>query len=706
MMLSLEPSLAGTPAPEPAPTGLMCDLLAAPALVELRSAQPRFSWIVNSHLPNEAQSAYQLLVRTADDGAAWDTGKTASDHSTAVAYAGTALASRQAYKWRVRTWNRQGTASAWSAWQPFRMGIVRTSPGIGDERITVARYPLQVTAVSPAKTVSVGVGHEFLDFGRDAFAGLTLTLTSPEAGRVVVVHMGEVLSGPSQINRAPGGSRRYHRAELTLAAGTHTYTVPLIAHDARLMPPSVGPVMPFRYVELENCPLPVVAHQNTAHYLFDDTASRFDSADPTLNAVWDLCRYTMKATSFCGVFVDGDRERLPYEADAYINQLGYYAADREFTIARYSHEYLLLHGTWPTEWASHSVMMAWEDYLATGDDRSMAAFYDDLKLRTLLSLARPDGLISTTEPPVSPALASALHMPRLQDIVDWPPPERDGYDMKPVNTVVNAFHYHSLVLMAQIADALHKTQDAAMLRASAARAAQSFNAKLFDPQTGLYVDGEGSSHSSLHANMCALAFGLVPPERVAHVADFVAGKGMACSVYGAQYLLEALYHAGKGAAAHALMVAPGDRSWAHWVNTVHTTMTLEAWDNKYKPNQDWNHAWGAAPANIIPRGLMGIQPLEPGFRRMRIQPQPGGLAWASIDLPTVRGPVHAAFHSTEGKLTLTVRLPANTSAQVALPAQGLSDPHVLVDGVRHAGRMEGDFVVIDTVGSGAHTLTR
>lgn len=41
-------------------------------------------------------------------------------------------------------------------------------------------------------------------------------------------------------------------------------------------------------------------------------------------AIWEMCKHTMKATSFGRVFVDGDRERLPYEADAYINMLGWY----------------------------------------------------------------------------------------------------------------------------------------------------------------------------------------------------------------------------------------------------------------------------------------------------------------------------------------------------------------------------------------------
>src|SRR5947209_2467194 len=40
----------------------------------------------------------------------------------------------------------------------------------------------------------------------------------------------------------------------------------------------------------------------------------------------------MKATNSCGVFVGGDRERRPGEADACINQLGYTTALRLFPI--------------------------------------------------------------------------------------------------------------------------------------------------------------------------------------------------------------------------------------------------------------------------------------------------------------------------------------------------------------------------------------
>src|SRR5207253_8512957 len=178
--------------------------------------------------------------------------------------------------------------------------------------------------------------------------------------------------------------------------------------------------------------------------------------------------------------------------------------------------------------------------------------------------------------------------------VDWPIAEGDGYDMRPINTVVNAFHCRSLELMSRMAEACGKRDDADRFHQAYERATKSLNEKLFNPSTGTFIDGEGSTHSSLHANMFPLAFGLVPADRRETVARFIKSRGMACSVYGAQFLMDAVFDNGGADQAITLMIAPGDRSWRHMVEDVGTTMTLEAWDQKYKPNQDWNHAWGAA----------------------------------------------------------------------------------------------------------------
>ena len=99
--------------------------------------------------------------------------------------------------------------------------------------------------------------------------------------------------------------------------------------------------------------------------------------------------------------------------------------------------------------------------------------------------------------------------------------------------------------------------------------------------------------------MFPLAFGLVPEKHRQSVVDFIRSRGMACSVYGSQFLLDGIYDAHDAEYGLKLLTSTAERSWYNMIR-VGSTITLEAWDNKYKPNQDWNHAWGAAPANLIP----------------------------------------------------------------------------------------------------------
>jgi hypothetical protein len=314
-----------------------------------------------------------------------------------------------------------------------------------------------------------------------------------------------------------------------------------------------------------------------------------------------------------------------------------------------------------------SVLIAWDDYLYSGDPTSLRTFYSDLEAKTLLALARPDGLIVIPKNALPSAVGRAIHIKSIRDIVDWPLSERDQYDMRPVNTVMNAFHARALDRMAHIAAALQKPRDEKRFREAAERVVRAMNAKLVDPTSGLYVDGEGSRHSSLHANMFPLAFGLAPPDRRARVVEFVRSRGMACSVYGAQFLLDGLFDAGEAEHAIALITAPGDRSWTHMIEGVGTTITLEAWDTKFKSNQDWNHAWGAAPANLLPRKLLGIEPLAPGWTRLQIYPRLGNLKWAEARTPTPYGPVFARAEAG-AEFHLAVTIPTNTNATIFLPA--------------------------------------
>ena len=141
---------------------------------------------------------------------------------------------------------------------------------------------------------------------------------------------------------------------------------------------------------------------------------------------------------------------------------------------------------------------------------------------------------------------------------------------------------------------------------------------------------------------------------------------MGCSVYAAQYFMESLFNNGSDQRAMNLILADGDRSWKHMVNSG-TTITWEAWDLKYKPNQDWNHAWGAAPANLLPRFVLGAQPATAGWKTATIRPRTSGLKFARGKVPTPGGPIEIDWKN-DSTFKLALILPPEMSAQIDLPA--------------------------------------
>jgi len=186
--------------------------------------------------------------------------------------------------------------------------------------------------------------------------------------------------------------------------------------------------------------------------------------------------------------------------------------------------------------------------------------------------------------------------------------------------------------------------------------------------------------------------------------NFIKSRGMACSVYGSQFLLDAVYKAGDGDYGLSLLTSKTDRSWYNMIR-VGSTITLEAWDNKYKPNQDWNHAWGAAAGNIISRKLMGIEPLTPGWTKFSVKPQIGDLKSASIDVPTVKGTVKAAYHQDGKSFEMDVLIPGNSKADIHLPLKVNRKWQAFIDGKKvgatHYAANEKSYVV-NGVGSGRH----
>ena len=261
----------------------------------------------------------------------------------------------------------------------------------------------------------------------------------------------------------------------------------------------------------------------------------------------------------------------------------------------------------------------------------------------------------------------------LRDIVDWPHTsinedgkislgEDDSFVYTDYNVVVNAFHYIAVKTLAKIASEIGATNDAIRYKEYVRDFIDVFNSSFLNRKDSLYVDGVGVSHSSLHANMFPLAFGVVPEEYKPAITRYIISRGMACSVYGAQFLLEALFNACEADLAIRYLTSESDRSWMNMLREG-ATITMEAWGNSVKKDQDWIHAWGTAPANIIQFRLIGIKPISPGFDSIEIRPQIGTLK-----------EVHAAVPSPKGQIIVDIKcdkfifeVPSTISADVYIP---------------------------------------
>lgn len=527
----------------------------------------------------------------------------------------------------------------------------------------------------------------FFDFGKDAFSQLYLNLSNTRNGDTIYVHLGECMQG-NRVDRNPGGARRYKKLSIITEQGKTRYEVPLphdglnTRHPAVLMPERIGEVTPFRYCEVE---LPYDQLLNPDNVIriavnvpFNDEASYFHCDNENLNRIWELCKYSIKATTFSGYYVDGDRERISYEADALINQLGHYAVDAEYDVARRTFERLMKLPTWPSEWILSMDLVAWYDYLYTGNTDLIRRYQKALRAHTLLDLVDPKtGLVSTTRGQSQEFLASICRTDTIRDIVDWPHSgtlglapgqggEDDGYVYTTHNTVVNAYHYAAVNSYARMLAAIGNQKESKKLLTYCKKFQKTFNKYFLNKEKGYYLDGTGTDHASLHANIFAVVFGLVPQEYKESVADFILSRGMACSVYGSQFLLDALYDCHRGEDALRLMTSDAKRSW---MNMLHegSTITMEAWSNEYKPNQDWNHAWGAAPANIIPMRLMGVRPLVPGCAEIEIFPQIGSLHEAECLVPTPRGGVRVKVVKEKDSYTITTDIPTTVQALFRIP---------------------------------------
>jgi alpha-L-rhamnosidase len=322
-------------------------------------------------------------------------------------------------------------------------------------------------------------------------------------------------------------------------------------------------------------------------------------------------------------------------------------------------------------WSDAAVWVPWALWRAYGDPEALARHYPAMVAHTRRIageyLHEPPGVRSVT------LLSPSMLWDTGFQFGDWldptAPPDRP-FEAKADNGVVaTACYVRTLGLVRDAALALGRTDEAGEFDALRSRVRAAFNEQ--------YVTDDGIVHSDCPTVYAlAIVFGLLDGERregaAARLADLVRQNGFLISTgfAGTPYILDALTSTGHLDVAYRLLTEEGCPSWLYPV-TMGATTIWERWDSllpdgTVNPGEmtSFNHYALGAVADWLHRTVGGIAPLEPGYARVLVAPQPGGgLSWARSSLRTPHGRV-AVHWSADG---YDVEIPAGVTAVVRLP---------------------------------------
>ncbi|HEU5473650.1 MAG TPA: family 78 glycoside hydrolase catalytic domain [Actinophytocola sp.] len=239
--------------------------------------------------------------------------------------------------------------------------------------------------------------------------------------------------------------------------------------------------------------------------------------------------------------------------------------------------------------------------------------------------------------------------------------------------ISTAFFGWSARLVARMAAATGRTAAATSYGQLADQVAAAF--------TNRFVATDGTVGANTQTGyVLALAFGLLPPNRIRPAADRLAAKVTATGGHlsvgflGVENLLPVLADNGHVDTAYQILLQPDFPGWGYMHSRGATTV-WERWDG-IRPDgsfndpgmNSFNHYGFGSVGDFLYRQIGGLAPASPGYAALLIAPRPGaGLTSARSTYLTPFGTAISEWSSSAGVLTLRVTVPAGTSATVRVP---------------------------------------
>jgi alpha-L-rhamnosidase len=311
-------------------------------------------------------------------------------------------------------------------------------------------------------------------------------------------------------------------------------------------------------------------------------------------------------------------------------------------------------------WDAFWFVIPWENYLRHGDAAVLARTYPAMQ-RYL------DDWIPRWTDKDGDAYAQTL----TSGLGDWVAPE----GIPTLDALATSAYYALLVrIAADVARALDRPADARRYEELFARVRSDFDARFLSPDGAFREKPDQPFFET--AQILPLAFGLVPDERRAALADRLAGEILGprggnawVGVLGARDVLPVLTATGHLDAALTVATQTDEPSWGYWTDRLKFTALGESWPADTRSR---NHHFFGAIVQWLYEDLAGFRPLEPGYRRIEFRPEipASGLDFVEASHESVRGPVATSWRRTAEGLEIEVTVPPAAEGRVLVPAPG------------------------------------
>lgn len=421
-------------------------------------------------------------------------------------------------------------------------------------------------------------------------------------------------------------------------------------------------------------------------------AGCFTSSDDFLNQIWEKSKRTLYVTMRDNYMDCPDRERAQWWGDE-VNEGGeafYALCPKSHSLFRKGMYELIgwqredstlfspvPSANWNTELPCQMLSSIgyygfWNYYMNTDDKQTIADLYGGVRKYLKIWKLNANGTV--------------VFRPGEWTWGDWG-------DNKDLELIYNALYYMALKGAANMAVVLEKSDDADEYRQIMERVKRGFNENFWTGKEYRHPDYKGETDDRCQA--LAVVAGIAGSEKYPAIFE-VLKKEEHASPYMEKYVLEALFQMRYGEYAIRRM----KKRFGDMVNNPDYSTMFEGWGIKEKGfgGGTTNHAWSGGALTILSQYLCGIAPIEPGYSKFQIMPQPASVMQASATALSVKGEIKSTFINKTDKFDLSVTVPEGTTALIGVPDTGFISVKVQGETVWENGKSAGKVKNLDCIG--------